>query len=161
MRSFQSSTLCRSASPSALWAAVKLYLRSLRVSIVPLRHLPSWLVVARMAPSRARLFRLHALLLALPAAAQLSLSAIVGALGDLCSRGASYFEVAFDLARIVTRERSLAARFETALLLHPLCCDLIVNHVTLCIDAATPHELHAIAPMTRRIDLSSSAQVRS
>ena len=41
----------------------------------------------------------------------------------------------------------------------PLCADMVANHTTLFDGATTPSELHAMAPMTRRIDLSSGAQV--
>ena len=36
---------------------------------------------------------------------------------------------------------------------------MVANHTTLFDGATTPSELHAMAPMTRRIDLSSGAQV--
>lgn len=114
-----------------------------------------------MMPSRTRLFRLHALLLALPSAAQLTLAAVVSALSDLASYGTSYADLGVELASIVARERALADRYPTTLLLQSLCTEFIVNHTTICISAATPAELHAQVPTTRHIDLSSGAQVAS
>jgi hypothetical protein len=75
-----------------------------------------------MPPSRARLFRLHSLLLALPPSHQVALSLLLSSLHDLALSGAASFAaLACELAALMTRSFTSAKRYASSLRLLSLC----------------------------------------
>lgn len=158
-QTYSGSELCRRATPATLWAVVRLFLGATRQPLVPAAHLSFWHETARMPASRARLFRVHCLLLALPRAHQVTLGLVLSTLHDVALTGAGTFaELAVELARALIRERLCAERFDAATRLYTLCEELLINQSTVTLGLCSAAELHSALPATRHIDLSSSAQ---
>jgi CBS domain-containing protein len=141
------SPLARTVSASVIYGFVKLYLRSLRSPLVPLSHHGYWYTTALSAPGRVRLFRLSALLVALPPANQLVLRSVVSAMQQLVLVGASTFAtMAADLAGVCTRGALYSSRFGAAPSLQQLFCDLLINYETLALGMADVQRLHREEP---------------
>jgi hypothetical protein len=164
VRSFVDSSLARSVSAGTLLRTVFLYLGSLRSPLVPLAHHGYWFTTALTQPGRVRLFRLTGLLLALPAANQVVLGALVPVLHQLVLAGcATFARMAAELTAVCVRSMHYAAHFPAtpAPSLVPLFCDLLINHAVIMNGMADARRVHAEDPRVAALPSAGAATSKS
>jgi hypothetical protein len=164
VRSFVDSSLARSVSAGTLLRTVFLYLGSLRSPLVPLAHHGYWFTTALTQPGRVRLFRLTGLLLALPAANQVVLGALVPVLHQLVLAGcATFARMAAELTAACVRSMHYAAHFPAtpAPSLVPLFCDLLINHAVIMNGMADARRVHAEDPRVAALPSAGTATSKS